>query len=51
MMTEEEAKEKWCPHVRFGVDQGDGSFLPPINRARFKDEEDVLVPTACRCIG
>jgi hypothetical protein len=50
-MTEEEAKTKWCPHVRYM-----GSNLQECGANRWKqilpvEEPDALNPVACRCIG
>ncbi len=36
-MTEEEAKQKWCPHVRFGeeaVNRGEGDMMTPNPRCK-----------------
>jgi hypothetical protein len=43
-MTEDEAKEKWCPFVRYKSVRGEG-----INR--WVEEEPQLNPDAARCIG
>jgi hypothetical protein len=50
-VTEEEAKTKWCPHVRYM-----GSDLQECGANRWKqslpvEEPDALNPVACRCIG
>ena len=47
LVTEKEAKEKWCPHVRFTV----GIDHSPSNRWRQLDKKDNLNPETCRCIG
>lgn len=49
-MTKEEAKKKWCPHVRFGT-------LPPLtpvtsaNRWINAQQGALLNPEDCRCIA
>lgn len=49
LMTEEEAKTKWCPQVRYGAFQE-----PAANRWKQSAPEDqphALNPVPCRCIG
>lgn len=50
MMTEDEAKTKWCPFARFTS----ASNSPSSNRWRKslpEDEPYALNPVPCRCIG
>jgi hypothetical protein len=53
-MTEEEAKTKWCPHVRYAAfmrnDSGKIEAIGAYNRAADKDGLPVL-PGDARCIG
>ena len=46
MMTEEQAREKWCPFARTATAAGGGSFN------RLYDKKDAAPnPTVCRCIA
>ena len=47
-MTENEAKTKWCPHVRYGLRDQDTS-----NRWTFYDKNDEArhIPDECKCIA
>ncbi len=45
MYTEDEARKKWCPHVRYSSNRGDG-----INRWVTAEDEQPN-PEMSRCIG
>lgn len=41
-MTEEEARKKWCPHVRFAMHEGDGAGAANRADVGFKDWNTCL---------
>ena len=48
-MTEDEARQKWCPMVRY-VASYKGTPTPPLNRAAGGNDV-MLNPTNCQCIA
>lgn len=44
LLTEKEAAEKWCPHVRIAVLAGTGG-------AACNEHPDPEIDAACRCVG
>lgn len=53
MLTEAEAKTKWCPMVRVAVTERDGSDAPPVvfNRTAIRNTSEYGTPHAAMCIG
>ena len=53
-VTEEQAKEKWCPHMRMvAITKKEGS-VRSINSPSFNIvsvNEEMVVPDACKCLG
>jgi hypothetical protein len=50
MLTEEQAKEKWCPFARFNIVSRNMPSPGPMNRAGDDRGEDMN-PRQARCIG
>lgn len=54
MMTEDEAKTKWCPFVLSYMENRHGSTTPPSNRYEVQTESGWKTnesPSSCRCIA
>ena len=50
-MTEEEARKKWCPMVRFGDGNASGNRFDMHPDATEEEHGTPLNPKACRCIA
>ena len=53
LVTEKEASEKWCPHVRIARDESirGGDYGPLVGGCNTDALGGVRVPSSCRCIG
>lgn len=55
ILTEEEAKAKWCPDARVMTlakrSNGDDESLVGLNRVQLADNAKDLNPTSARCLG
>jgi len=50
-MTEEAAKQTWCPFTRIGLEgRGVGGATPSYNRLWNRDEEKMKTSKGARCI-
>ena len=49
LLTEDEAKERWCPFARYSHDNAPASNR--WNQMEPPEEPYALKPVACRCIG
>lgn len=53
MLTEDEAKAKWCPFARICVSEKDGSeaSVASFNRIAHRQTSNLLTPHAANCIA
>lgn len=51
LLTEQEAREKWCPFARMYSHRGDAGYSGGWNRAPAQDDPHLVAPSGCFCIA